>query len=673
MQQDIDHRIKQAQRKGVGVYLLTGSITLLVLLGFVVWLFFVKGYQVIVTPNEAAEKAFIQLDSGIAWVGDSNIYTLGGEIKLSVSSPTFQPALAVINNQSSSTIEIQLLPSPAIILASAQSSDEAFQQWADLTQWFLNGSLVHVGAILEHSTIPGTYQIEVTHPYYKNVSQELILSRDQKLSLSPKLQIIEGTISVNSDPQGIDVALNGAIKGKTPIMLAANGGEHEIILASAQFETVTELIPLSGSFLHPKRNYQLAPKPGVLNVSVSPVGGLLLINNVEYQAGQISLAANKSHKVTYKKAGFSQFSKTVTVSAVQASNLSISLVPQFGELQVSSNVPASFKLNGKATSNSLMQGFSQQLPAVSHTIEASAPGYRSVKQSVSLKHNQQLALNINLLTEFDARRQEGLPLFVDQLGITMRRFRADPFTLGSPGNETGRRRNEHQIPVDFSRQFWVSETEVTQAQYAAFSGNSKNSSKLPITGVTWLQAAEYCNWLSTQEGLPVFYRFANGRYIGINVESRGYRLPTEAEWEWLAKKSKRAASTVYVWGNQEKLRDNMGNFGDKTLNGKQLIYFSEYEDGKTGLAEVASFKADRAGLYDLDGNVSEWVHDYYTNSVPNTSQTQIDYLGVKSGESWVIKGGNYETGRMRELRVAFREFSSNAKPTVGFRIARYHD
>jgi formylglycine-generating enzyme required for sulfatase activity len=194
-----------------------------------------------------------------------------------------------------------------------------------------------------------------------------------------------------------------------------------------------------------------------------------------------------------------------------------------------------------------------------------------------------------------------------------------------------------------------------------------------VTGVSWLEAAQYSNWLSQQEGLPVFYLFQNGRYLGVNASSNGYRLPTEAEWEWLAKKAKRSVSTVYVWGNQEKLRDNIGNFADKTMSGKQLIFFDDYTDGKTGVAEVGSFKADRVGLYDLDGNVSEWVHDYYTNGLPDTSRTHTDYLGSPRGETWVIKGANFESGRLRELRGAYREYSASGKATVGFRIARYHN
>jgi formylglycine-generating enzyme required for sulfatase activity len=332
-------------------------------------------------------------------------------------------------------------------------------------------------------------------------------------------------------------------------------------------------------------------------------------------------------------------------------------------------VPAALSINGNSTQKSPV---SARFLAVKQSVTASAQGFRSASTSFTPQANKTNNVNINLLTEFAARKAEGKPLFINTLGIAMRKFNGDAFTMGSPANETGRRRNEHQVDLDFSRPFWVSEKEITQTQFSAFLGASTGvNSNLPITGISWLEAAQYCNWLSQQEGLPVFYRFNNGRYMGADVSSNGYRLPTEGEWEWLAKKAKRAVSTVYVWGNQEKLRDNQGNFADKSMNTAQLIFFDDYEDGKAGPADVGSFKADRIGLYDLDGNVSEWVHDYYTTSLPDMSKRHLDYLGAARGESWVIKGGNYETGRLRELRAAFREFSSSGKETIGFRIARY--
>lgn len=668
MQPAIDQRIKHAQRKGVGVYFLSGGLTLLLLICFALWLFFVKGFSLIIGPADALKSAHVEVVEGFAWVGDQSIYTLGGEVVLAVSADTFQTGNFSINKQSPSTINIELLPMPAVINANATSADSSFALVADQIQWYVNADLVHVGAQLNHSTPPGTYQLIVSHPYYQDAVVELNLERAQTLELSPQLGIIKGSLGINSLPQGIDVMVNQQIIGKTPLTYEVDGGLHNVQLLSQTFQNTNEDIAVQSSFLHPTRNYQLAPKQGQVNITAKPNNGLLLINNVEYPLGQVSLAANKGHKITYSKNGFSTFTKEINVDSAKAMNLDINLQALFSDVSITSNVPALLTLNGKAEGS---VPFKQTLAALTHTIELTYPGYRSVKQKFVAQGNKPTQMNVRMLTEFDARRAEGKALFIEGLGINMLRFRGNAFSLGSPDNEQGRRRNEHQVSVDFSRQFWVSDKEITQAQYAAFNKQKPTTANHPVTGVSWLEAAQYTNWLSEQEGLPVFYKFANGRYLGVNENSRGYRLPTEAEYEWLAKKSKRAVSTMYVWGNNETLRNNYGNFADKARKTKQLIVLDDYEDKFVDVAAVGSFKADRNGLYDLSGNVSEWAHDKYSNRLPDMTSTHTDYLGMNVGDAWVIKGGSFETGRMRELRAAFREFGTSGKPNLGFRIARY--
>lgn len=671
MQQEIDKRIKQAQRKGAGVYILSGFLTMALLLGFTFWLFLIKGYSLLIGPNEALAKAKVELESGYAWVGENKVYTLGGEVSIKVSAETFETAQVTIDQQSQSTLEIILLPSPALINAQASLGDQSGEQkdYLSESQWFLNGTLIHVGGELSYKTSPGKYQLDVSNPYYTSFSQSLDLGRAEEIEVTPVLASVSGTIAINSSPQGIEFSVDGVTRGKTPLTIPVLGGEYQVTLFSTEYKNVNDTVAVQTKYLQPTRNYNLVPKPGILNISANPSSGLLLVNNVEYQLGTIELPANKSHKIEYKKSGHTSYIESVNLNISKPTNIQVNLEPLYGQVIVNTNVPALVSFNGNTKENSPV---SKRLLSVQNKLEVSAVGYRTITQSITPRPNKSMGVDIELLTEFDARRKEGKPLFVNTLGINMLKFRADAFTLGSPANETGRRRNEHQVAVDFSRQFWVSEKEVTQTQFTAFLGLSQQvKSNLPVTGVSWLEAAQYSNWLSEKEGLPVFYRFQNGRYLGVNASSNGYRLPTEAEWEWLAKKSKRSLSTLYVWGNQEKLRDKQGNFADKTLSGKQLIYFDEYTDGKTAVAEVGSFKADRAGLYDLAGNVSEWVNDYYTNGLPDTSQTHIDYLGSPRGETWVIKGGNYETGRLRELRVAYREYSTSGRATVGFRVARY--
>ena len=283
-----------------------------------------------------------------------------------------------------------------------------------------------------------------------------------------------------------------------------------------------------------------------------------------------------------------------------------------------------------------------------------------------------------MLTEFDARRRDGTPLFVSSLGIQLALVSPKEFTMGSPPNEQNRKRNEHQLTVDFSRQVWVSRHEITQGQYAAFSGQNKGqvrakSSKQPVTNVSWENAAAFTNWLSEKEGLTLFYVMQGKRVVGINANAKGYRLPTEAEWEFIAKMNRRASPTTFVWGNQQRVRDKQGNFADASLKGKQTFILKDYDDGFANAAPVGSFDAERGGFFDLDGNVREWVHDVYSVTPPQTSGTVVNYLGPTNGSKHVVKGASFKIGRLKNIRTSVRSGETSPQDDIGFRIARYED
>ena len=283
-----------------------------------------------------------------------------------------------------------------------------------------------------------------------------------------------------------------------------------------------------------------------------------------------------------------------------------------------------------------------------------------------------MKVHADMLTEFEARRREGKPLFANTLGIQLSLVTPKAFTMGSPANEKDRQRNETQRDVSFSRKFWMSNHEVTQAQFAAFAGKGP-SSKLPITNVSWSDAVAFTNWLSEKEGLTPFYVVQNGRVTGIDKTSKGYRLPTEAEWEFVAKMNRRASPTIFVWGNQFRLRDKQGNFADASLSGKQTFILKDYDDGFVDKAPVGSFKAERGGFYDLDGNVREWVHDVYQNSPSNQSGTFDDYLGPVGQGKHVVKGASFQTGRLKNIRASVRSGETEPAEDIGFRIARYEN
>lgn len=658
---NVDGQIKQATKKGASTYLVIGSATVIVLVCFFLWLLVVKAHVLIINPDEIRTSAKITLSDGIGIVSKNKVYLFGNNGQVAINADRFEQAVVTINELSPPNIEVILIPSPAIISAELTNiSGES--------TWFVDDQLIHVGDTFEHSLPPGSYLVSLKNAFYEVWQQEIVLERAEQRTLSIDLKPIEGSLNIQSIPLGARIVLNGVEVGKTPYVSAHQGGLYTLSLQSDGFEKSSDEVQVTGDEPNPSRQYLLVPKKAHLTLNLSPKGGLLLVNGQNTERDKLSLAAAQTHEIRYSKDGYRTFQKSVSLNVGQTEMLDISLQPKVGSVTFTSNLPSGLFIDGQAQGTTPL---TLSLQSLEKKAEFRLNGYRSVVQTFTSKDKQAITVNATMLTEFDARRAEGRPLFVSTLGIEMVSFRPDAFTMGSPANEVGRKRDEHQVKVDFSRPIWVSRHEVTQAQFSAFDATKPKSNK-PVTGVAWIDAAKYCNWLSQNEGLTPFYRISNNRLIGFNSDSKGYRLPTEAEWEWLAKKANRVKATQYVWGSRDRLPKKVANFADSSAKSSQKFVLQDYDDGFPGVAPVASFKADRIGLFDLAGNVQEWVNDYYTNRTPDLINVQIDYLGAKQGQQFVVKGASFKTGKLRELRASLRTIGEGPRDDLGFRIARYN-
>ena len=233
---------------------------------------------------------------------------------------------------------------------------------------------------------------------------------------------------------------------------------------------------------------------------------------------------------------------------------------------------------------------------------------------------------------------------------------AGTFVMGSPSSEEGRGRDENQHEVRLTGDVALQSTEVTVAQFEEVMGYTRSwtsrCAHCPAVNMSWHEAAAYCNVLSEIAGLDRCYE-CTGRRESVVCEPSGtysspydcpgYRLPTEAEWEFSA----RSGISEARYGGLDDVAWFYGNSGSETH-------------------DVGTRAASPWGLYDMLGNVAEWCHDVY-DVYPSGCVT--DPSGVVAGyANRVVRGGSFLTNAER-VRATARDRSGSAYsyPEVGLR------
>jgi formylglycine-generating enzyme required for sulfatase activity len=205
--------------------------------------------------------------------------------------------------------------------------------------------------------------------------------------------------------------------------------------------------------------------------------------------------------------------------------------------------------------------------------------------------------------------------------------------------------------------------EVTEELWYEVMGGTSTTSQLPKNFVSWDDAVEFCNKLSIRDGYTPVYTINGGNGNATwNHNADGYRLPTEAEWEYAC----RAATTMAFNNDTNCLSsDTEANYyGEDPLEG---CPDGVYREGRT---EVGTFPPNDWGLYDMHGNLEEWVWDGYRFDYENLSSTDPVY-DVGLGAQRVYRGGCYYHGAS-SCRSAYRfgYYPANSVASYGFRICR---
>ena len=599
-----------------------------------------------------------------------------GDYNLAVSVPGYEPwqGTVTVSDEDSQQVDIY----PAILPGKVTFTSDPIGAQVTLDEETLGTTPLTLQAVTA-----GARRLRVSAPRYQTVELPIeVTGRGIEQQVNTSLPPDWAEITITSEPI-TDVWLDGEPTGTSNSMLEILSGEHTVTLKAPGYRDHELTLNVIAGVAQSLGPIDLIPADGVIDLSSEPSGANVSVDGV-FQGRtplQLSLSPNREHRVQLTKAGYQRTRTAVELKQGESQQRHIALRPELGDISFEIlPVDAELVINGRVVGRGSQ---TLSLPAVEQRVEVRLEGYARERLKVVPRVGLQQAISVTLLTEAAARKAALTAEITSALGQTL--VLVDPiaeptneFVMGASRREPGRRANEVEHPVKLERAFYIATTETTNAQFRLFQeshssgqieGNSLNREHQPVANVSWQQAAQFCNWLSRKEGLAPFYREQQGIVTGFNPSSSGYRLPSEAEWAYVARLHGDSLRR-FTWGNDFPPSSPVVNVADNTsalVTGRIL---NGYADGHIVSANVASFPATSRGLFDLGGNVSEWVHDVYTIPSAN-AELAVDPLGQQSGDNYTLRGGSWALSRLSELRASYRDYGAAGRDDVGFRIARY--
>ncbi len=492
-------------------------------------------------------------------------------------------------------------------------------------------------------------------------------------------------VSVATDPAGAEVIVDGTPAGTTPAELELVDGSHVMEIRLPGYNAWSQEFEVTASEPFAFGTIELEQADGRVRF-VSNLDNVAVSLNGDYAGTtpiELRLRPGRTHKVVASKPGHESVTLDLSVAADSGRTVELELPALFGEVTVRTQpAGAQVRVDGQSLATTPA---TFELSALPHEIEVELEGYAPRRQSLTPRPGltHQLEFELEMLDDVTGG---GYPRRITtSAGQELIIVPSGEFTMGSSRREDGRRSNEVLRPVRLTHAYYIGTTEVTNGEFRQFRpdhdsgallGMTLNDDDQPVVNVTWADIAQYLNWLSIADGLqPVYEEGPNG-WAAVLPFRNGYRLPTEAEWAWAARFSEREEPLVFPWSSDLtdlSPPDRSGNYADVSASGTLPTTLVTYNDDFVVSAPVGSFAADAAGLFDIGGNVAEWVHDYYSLDFSATQEAAEDPTGPASGAYHVVRGASWRSATLTDLRMAARDYSNGARDDLGFRIARNLD
>jgi len=650
-------------------------VGLLLISALVVWfLFTAKSVYIATTPAESE----LDINGGLSLKLADHYLLRQGDYQLSAKAEGYYPLqqpLPVGEAQNQNfQYTLQRLPGHLTV-------DTEPAVTADI--WIDDQKLGQSGQEIE-AIAAGQHQLRVDAPRYRVHEQAIhIEGKDTHQRLMVSLEPAWANVSLSTAPPGAELLVDGEAAGTTPLDAEILEGERRLLLKLPGYKAWQQTLTIEAGDNIELPPIRLEKADGLVMLNSAPAGASVTLNG-KYQGStplELALAPGQAYLITLFKDGFKPANKRFTVKSGEELKLTVPLSVQLGDIDIkSSQADALLYLDGR-----LMGRANQRLslPARQHRLTVKKEGYVDYNTVVLPRPGFAQLVNVKLKTLEQAKWENIKPIITSPAGAQLKLFKIDSkFTMGASRREQGRRANESLRKVALTRPFYFGLKEITNAQFRQFEkfhssghvkGNSLNGDDYPVVNISWQKAALFCNWLSEQEKLPAFYQLTDGVVSGFNPQSNGYRLPTEAEWAWAARHQRDGSMLKYPWGKSLPPAAGSGNYGDRSAAALLGNIQVNFNDSYAVTAPVGSFSANDKGLYDMGGNVAEWVNDFYGVQTGLSRTRSSDPLGPIKGDHHVIRGSSWAHGTVTDLRMSFRDYGAEGRNDLGIRVARYVD
>ena len=548
---------------------------------------------------------------------------------------------------------------PRVLLGSASLN---LTSQPDAARVLLDGELVGRTPLLDQRVRPGRTVVRMEHRFHDAVARSVSPARGEVVDVHLEFPAATGSLEIVTNPRGAVVLVDGKrLEGVAPLMLSPHPtGSFEVAASIHGREAKTQIVEVL-----PRQNteasFELERVPmSEIHIARSPGDLELEIDGKPYEPGMtLPIGA---YELRAQRPGYAPLEKTVEFTNGR-NDQSIRLVRLQGSLALGVS-PADAKVEVSYPDGGDMRTVryteNMLIPTGPVTVRATAIGHRSYERRLTMEAKP-LSHTIRLeryVVQPGRKFRDGLssggegPLLV-VVGTGTFRMGSDD----GPSDERPARR------VEVAQPFAIGVFETTRGEFEKFRTNDgktatasnspgpdemspESRARLPITGVSWDDSQDYVDWLSEETG-------------------HRYRLPSEAEWEYVARGG---TTEAYYFGNDVGSLCEHANVADATY---ERTYpkpgVASCSDGTLRLAVVGGFAANAFGVHDVLGNVEEWVADCWHRN----------YRGAPSGQrarsgncgDHVVRGGAWDS-TPEESTVSYRSFSSRGSGTRGIRVVR---